>query len=167
MKEASVEEATEEAKEATATTTMVEEVTATVMETEVVEATTTDTRATNIKGIHNTVKQIFSNKYLRQFHYHIQHPVQHLTFKATTWTAMQIKLVKTPTVDNGTTNVNTGRDRPNLGQGVSTKAPVHWTLQAIKAILIPMDMIYKTSQRRADIFGILLGEKYSCNATIM
>ena len=78
-------EAEEEAVEATTTTTMVQEVVATTTEAEVAEATTMDTRTTSIRVINNTHSHIFSSKCLQQFCYLIQHPVQHLTFKATAW----------------------------------------------------------------------------------
>ena len=144
-------EAAEEAEEASATTTMVEEVVATTMEAEVVETTTMDTRTTSIRGTINTLSHISNNKCLLQFHCLIQHPDRCLTFKTTTWTTMQIKLVTILTVANGATKGNTGCDRPNLVQGIPMRTQVHWTIQAIEATLIPMLMVYEISQSTAEI----------------
>ena len=108
--------AKEEVKGGTTTTAMVEEVVATTTEAEVVEATTMDIRTTSIRGTNNTPSHISSNKCLQQFHCLIQQAVRCLTFKATTWTAMQIKPVTILTVANGATKGSTGPDQPDLVQ---------------------------------------------------
>ena len=97
-------------EEAAATTTMAEEAVATTMEAEVAKAATMDIRTTSIRGTNNTPSRISSNKCLRRFHCLIQQAIPYLTFKATTWTATQIKPVTILTVVNGATKGNTGCD---------------------------------------------------------
>ena len=128
--EASVEEAeaivvveevatVEESMEATATTTMVEEVVAaSMLEAEAAEGIM-DTITTNTRGINNTVRYTSSNQCLQQFLYPMRIVPNHSS-RATTWTATRIKPVAMPTVANGATKCNNGRDQPNLVQRASS-----------------------------------------------
>ena len=118
--EAAVEEAVVE--EDTTTTKMVEEAVVTTMEAEVAEATTMDIRITLIRGTNNKRSHISNNnKCLQQFHCPIPQEVLSRSFKATTWTTMQIKPVITLTVAFGATNEHTGRDQPALVQRASSR----------------------------------------------
>ena len=102
--------AVEEATEITTSTTMEEETVAASMETESTAEGIMDTTATSTRRINNILSHISNNKCLRQFIYLIPRPVLGHTSRTTTWTAMPIRQVTTPTVANGTTKGNNGHD---------------------------------------------------------
>ena len=121
--------AVKEAEGTTPTTTMEEEVLTASMEAEEATESIMDTRIISTRGINNIFCHISSNQCLQQCLYLIPRPELERSSRTPTWTAMPSRWVEAPTVTNGATKGNSGRDQPNLVQRTSSWwMPVHWAI---------------------------------------